>query len=170
MNRFDEGGYIAGVPASATKQDLARGVWRAMFDLLMVSAAERQKSIARRGLTPNDSRALHSLDREGRPMRALAEAWKCDASNATWIVDRLEKLGFAERRSVPADRRVKLVVLTPKGERVKQELQDEFYTPPAELLALDRETLEVLHGALAKLTAVRGAAPKPALASRPLPR
>lgn len=123
-----------------------------MFDFLMQSSAQRTKSLGRRGLTPNDSRALMSLDpEEGRPMRALAEAWECDASNATWVVDRLEKLGLAERKNVPHDRRVKLVVLTTRGQKLKAELLDEFYSPPAELLQLDRDTLETLQQALTKI-------------------
>jgi DNA-binding MarR family transcriptional regulator len=48
-------------------------------------------------------------------MRALAREWRCDASTATWIVDRLEGKGLAERRAHATDRRVKLVVLTPRG-------------------------------------------------------
>jgi DNA-binding MarR family transcriptional regulator len=84
-------------------------------------------------------------------MGALAEDWECDASNATWIVDRLERLGLAERRTIASDRRVKLVVLTPKGARTKAELLDEFHTPPAELLRLDRADLEALHRALGRL-------------------
>jgi hypothetical protein len=28
-------------------------------------------------------------------MKSLADEWRCDASNATWIVDHLEKLGLA---------------------------------------------------------------------------
>ena len=123
-----------------------------MFDELMRSAPQRTRSLTSRGLTPNDSRALHSLSvGEGLPMRSLAEAWGCDPSNATWIVDRLEALGLAERRAAPADRRVKLVALTPKGERTKAELLEEFYQPPAELAALDRADLEKLLEILTKL-------------------
>src|SRR5512145_890580 len=124
---------------------LAGQVWRLMFDYLIRSAPHRTRSLARRGLTPNDSRALFSLSvREGRTMRALADAWHCDPSNATWIVDRLEKLGLAERRSVPEDRRVKLVVLTSKGRRTRNELLHEFHQPPPDLAALDRGDLEAL--------------------------
>jgi DNA-binding MarR family transcriptional regulator len=124
-----------------------------MFDFLIDSAAQRTASLGRRGLTPNDSRALDSLDvGRGSPMRSLADAWQCDASNATWIVDRLEKLGLAERRTHAQDRRVKLVVLTAKGQKTKSELMEEFYTPPAGLLKLDRKTLDALQRALAKLT------------------
>jgi DNA-binding MarR family transcriptional regulator len=123
-----------------------------MFDLLMQSAPQRTRSLARRGLTPNDSRALHALDVDvGLPMRALAEAWQCDPSNATWIVDKLEALGLAERRPAPGDRRVKLVSLTPQGQRTKAELMEEFYKAPERLAALDREDLEALARILDKL-------------------
>jgi DNA-binding MarR family transcriptional regulator len=40
-------------------------------------------------------------------MSQLADEWLCDASNATWIVDRLEERGLAERETTPTDRRVK---------------------------------------------------------------
>jgi len=123
-----------------------------MFSLLMRSAPQRTMSLARRGLTPNDSRALFTLDvKEGRQMSALAEAWQCDPSYATWIVDRLEKLGLAERLPLPGDRRVKLVVLTRKGERTRAQLENEFHEPPAEFDALDRHDLDSLEQLLAKL-------------------
>lgn len=125
-----------------------------MFDYLIRSGPHRTRSLAKRGLTPNDSRALFSLSLdEGRPMRALADDWGCDPSNATWIVDRLEKLGLAERRLVPEDRRVKLVVLTAKGDKTRAALLEEFHTPPGDLAALERKDLESLHRVLAKLMA-----------------
>jgi DNA-binding MarR family transcriptional regulator len=123
-----------------------------MFDYLMRTAPRRTQALARRGLTPNDSRGLFSLATdEGRTMRSLADAWQCDPSNATWIVDRLEKLGLAERRVQPGDRRVKLVVLTAKGEKTRAELFREFHEAPPELTALDREDLETLLSVLEKL-------------------
>ena len=123
-----------------------------MFGLLMRSAPQRTAALTRRGLTPNDSRALHSLDAaKGLPMRTLADTWGCDPSNATWIVDRLEGLGLAERRPAENDRRVKLVALTAQGERTRAELLDEFYRAPEELTALERGDLEALHRILAKL-------------------
>src|SRR3954471_21160227 len=86
-------------------ETLARAVWQAMFDLLIHSAPVRTTSLARRGLTPNDSRALFSLDRQtGRSMRSLADQWACDPSYATSIVNRLEQLGLAKRQVVAHDR------------------------------------------------------------------
>jgi hypothetical protein len=59
-------------------------VWQALFELLLCSAPA---SLARGGLTPNDSRALFRLElRTRRSMRAPADEWQCDPSNATsWI-------------------------------------------------------------------------------------
>src|SRR5262249_18449250 len=139
--------------ASSSKRTLARRVWQLMFEFLMRTAPLRTEILGRRGLTPNDSRPLASLDpRHGRSMRSLAEEWKCDASNATWIVDRLEKFGFAERRNVPDDRRVKLVVLTSRGAKVKAEIMEEFLAPPADLVEMSRADLETLRKTLEKLT------------------
>jgi DNA-binding MarR family transcriptional regulator len=142
---------------------LARRVWQALFELLIRSAPVRTASLARRGLTPNDSRALFSLDpRTGRSMRSLADEWQCDPSNATFIVDRLEELGFASRQPLRHDKRVKMVVLTRKGEKTRADLLQEFHRPPAEFDGLDREDLEALERIVTKLTA----APTSAVASR----
>ena len=141
------------MPTPKARTILARDVWRLMFDFLMRTAPDRARALGRRGLTPNDSRALASLRAdEGRTMRALAEEWECDASNATWMVDRLEKLGLAERRSIPQDRRVKQVNLTAKGLRIKTELLEEFHTPPARLAGLARKNLEALERQLLELS------------------
>ncbi len=116
-----------------------------MFDLLMRTAPQRTKLLGERGLTPNDARGLSSLDvQAGRSMRSLAHEWSCDASNATFIVDRLERMGLAERRTIPEDRRVKLVALTRKGRKMRSELMERFYDPPAEVLDLDAAQLEIL--------------------------
>ena len=139
--------------ATGNTDALASRVWRAMFDVLMQTAPVRTKSLAKRGLTPNDSRALFSLDpRTGRSMRSLADEWECDPSNATWIVDHLEELGLAERQVVPDDRRIKLVVLTRKGRKTRTELLREFHQPPLEFERLERKELETLERVLAKLT------------------
>jgi DNA-binding MarR family transcriptional regulator len=134
------------------KASLAEDAWRAIFDFIVATAGYRTSAIARLGLTPNDSRALGSLDTErGRTMRSLANEWECDASTATWIVDRLEAKGLAERRPHATDRRVKLVVLTPDGVATRSEMLERMYTPPPELLGLDREALVRLRDAVAHL-------------------
>jgi DNA-binding MarR family transcriptional regulator len=131
----------------------AREVWRAMFDLLIRSAPMRTASLARRRLTPNDSRALFSLDAQtGRSMRSLADQWGCDPSYATATVDRLEELGLAKRQVVSHDRRIKLVMLTRKGDKTKTELLHEFHQPPPEFDRLEPADLEALARALVKMS------------------
>ncbi|MGH2580552.1 MAG: MarR family winged helix-turn-helix transcriptional regulator [Actinomycetota bacterium] len=142
----------AGTKAEASKKELAAEVWRPLVDFFFKTAKHRSRVLGRYGLTPGDARALASLEAgEGRPMGALAEEWACDASNATWMVDRLEERGLAERRSSPTDRRVKLVVLTPLGRKTRSAIMEGMYEPPPELLRLDRADLEALRDALARL-------------------
>jgi len=134
---------------SKDKTALAAQAWKRLFSFFMRTRSQRDRLLARLGLTPNDVRALTELAvSEGRTMRSLAEEWGCDASNATWIVNRLEKRGFAERRTKPGDRRVKLVVLTPAGAKARKRLLAGLFDPPPELLALPRATLEVLRDSL----------------------
>jgi MarR family transcriptional regulator, organic hydroperoxide resistance regulator len=130
----------------------AAEAWRKLFDFFISTRHERDTTLERFRLTPNDSKALSTLDRtEGKPMRALAEAWGTDASNATWVVDRLERLGLAERRTIASDRRVKLVVLTSRGLAARDEIMRAFRKPPAAMLALDPRDLRALSEILGKL-------------------
>jgi DNA-binding MarR family transcriptional regulator len=126
--------------------ELAADVWRRILDFIVATAPERIDILARHGLTPNDNRALQALGEEatGRTMRTLAAELHCDASTVTWIVDRLESKGLAERRGHPTDRRIKNVVLTPKGIETKAAVMAATYTPPPALLALPAEDLAVL--------------------------
>jgi DNA-binding MarR family transcriptional regulator len=55
-------------------------------------------------------------------MHELAQTLACDSSNVTGLVDRLEARGLVARVPNPDDRRVKHVVLTPAGERLRAEL------------------------------------------------
>jgi DNA-binding MarR family transcriptional regulator len=144
---------------TTSKTRLAAEAWRSIFDFIVLTAGYRLAVLGRLGLTPNDSRALMSLDEHtGRTMRTLANEWECDASTATWIVDRLEAKGLAERRPQPTDRRVKLVVLTAAGAAIRDEMIAGTYTPPPEMLALDSEQLRSLRDATRNL-------PRPARSS-----
>jgi DNA-binding MarR family transcriptional regulator len=135
-----------------TKAAIAADAWRSMFDFFIGTAPTRTHSLGQRGLTPNDSRALMALHRDaGQTMGALAQQWECDPANATWVIDRLERLGYAERRPSPTDRRAKLVILTREGAKVKAALTQEFYAPPAALLSLESTQLEELERVFKRL-------------------
>jgi DNA-binding MarR family transcriptional regulator len=148
------------MPASSkTKEAAAATAWRRIFDYIVATAADRVAVLDRLGITPAESRALTSLDSDaGRSMRALADEWRCDPSNATWLVDRLESQGLARRVAREGDRRVKAVVLTAKGKRMRGELLESMYTPPRDLLALAQSDLEALSAAASKLPSRRASA------------
>ncbi len=142
---------------SAAHSHAAREAWRALFDAFMLTHPERQATLGRYGLTPNDSRALYSLDRkDGRAIGTLARQWNCDPSTATWVVDRLERAGLAERRPSPIDRRVKLVLLTAKGQQLLKTIDAAFFEPPPAMEALSPAELAALTATLGKLKAAHG--------------
>lgn len=145
------------VARTSAKQELAAEAWRPLARFFFDTVRHRQKVMTSEGLTPNDIRALMALDpSEGRTMSELADAWTCDASNATFIVDRLEERALAERRTVATDRRVKLVVLTPRGAEIRGRVLQRFFEPPPELLELSRADLEALREAAGRLPVTDG--------------
>jgi len=123
-----------------------------MFEILMASSETRAASLARRGLTPNDARGLWGLDAgKGRPIGDLAREWSCDPSNATFIVSRLEKAGYARREASAEDGRVKLVFLTETGTATRADLMREYHDPPAEMRVLTAGELRHLTRILKKI-------------------
>jgi DNA-binding MarR family transcriptional regulator len=138
----------------ASKATLAADVWRDLFSFFWSSGSRNAMHMVSQelGVTPGHVKALLELQPDQpRPMGALAESLHCDASNATWLVDRLEERDLVERGTVPSDRRVKTVVLTPLGAKTRAAVIERLHEPPEDLLALDREDLEELRAALAKL-------------------
>ena len=82
-------------------------------------------------LTPTQGHALRSLDPERPvPMSSLAEALWCDASNVTGIVDKLESRGLIARQGADHDRRVKQLVVTERGRRLRDKLMARVLEPP----------------------------------------
>ncbi len=53
-------------------------------------------------------------------LKELAMRMSCEASNATYVADRMEKQELISRRPHPYDRRSKQVVLTAAGERCRE--------------------------------------------------
>ena len=76
-------------------------------------------------------------------MRLVADRLRCDASNVTGIADRLEARALINRAADPADRRIKSLVLTTRGQKARRELEDEVRNSPvmAGLTASERKTL-----------------------------
>ncbi|MEU5310695.1 MarR family transcriptional regulator [Streptomyces sp. NPDC021562] len=86
--------------------------------------ADYEEAAGEHALTGAQARLLSLLSLEPLPMRKLAQKLKCEPSNVTGIVDRLEARGLVERRPDPADRRVKLAAATDEGRRVARDLRE----------------------------------------------
>jgi DNA-binding MarR family transcriptional regulator len=152
-------GYDDHGMSARSKRDLAGEVWQLMarFTIEKFQRGGHLETLREQGLTPGHLKTLSVLDpAEPRPMGAMAELLRCDASQVTWLVDRLEERGFVERRTLPTDRRVKTIALTTAGVEYRRRLLSEMFVPPEELLALDATTLQTLLDQLEKLPAPTG--------------
>jgi DNA-binding MarR family transcriptional regulator len=78
------------------------------------------------GVNRTDMRCLDLLEREG-PVTAgrLAEATGITSGAMTTVIDRLERTGYAQRVSDPADRRRVLVQLTPQAHTIAERFYSE---------------------------------------------
>ena len=132
----------------------ATEVWRLWSEYFMAQFGKKSAMLTEMGLTPGHLKALLVLEPKiPRPMGVCAQALGCDASTATWLIDRLEERELVERHGSPTDRRVKEVVLTARGEELKAKLQKHYYEPPTAMLLLDESEIEALRSALTKLQA-----------------
>ena len=111
------------VPAGSDVGDRTVVAGDAVRRIMHIASAIRHYQdveIAELGLTPAAARALHQLDPDRPlPARDLAEQLRCDRSNVTALVDKLEQAGLVERRVDPADRRQKTLVVTDAGRRTR---------------------------------------------------
>src|SRR5262245_34256970 len=108
---------------------------------------EYELAAAEHSLTGAQARVLALLAREPTPMRRLARHLKCEPSNVTGIVDRLESRGLVERRPDPADRRVKVAIATEEGRTTAARLRGELdfaKEPLQELTPAERRLLRDL--------------------------
>jgi DNA-binding MarR family transcriptional regulator len=112
---------------------------------------EYEEAAGEHALTGAQARLLGLLSMEPLPMRRLAQQLKCEPSNVTGIVDRLEARGLVERRPDPADRRVKLAAATEEGRRVARSLRDSLRFAREPLASLSHEERLSLRGLLQRM-------------------
>ena len=131
LESFTGSKYVVPMATPDADADLASVAWRLVTELMLARKEEFPQLAASVGLNPGAMHALLHLDPdEPQSMSTLAGAWKCDASNVTWLVDRLEENGLAERRPHPSDRRVRTVALTRKGAKVRAQIEARMYEAP----------------------------------------
>jgi DNA-binding MarR family transcriptional regulator len=132
----------------------AREAWQYVAELFMSPETQQRFHAACEAadVSPPQLKALLSMEPGiSQPMRALAEVWRCDASWVTGIVDGLEERGYVERQPYATDRRVKVVAITPLGEKAKARALERLYEPPPSLNELTPAEQAQLRDLLAKV-------------------
>lgn len=127
--------------AGTTRQlSPASEAWALIFELLHVSKRRYMAIASEFDLSPPQVMALRHLDPdEPQPMSELAAALRCDNSNVTGIVDRLEDRGLVARRPGERDRRVKMLLITERGAEVRARLAERLDVAPEPLANLPLE-------------------------------
>jgi DNA-binding MarR family transcriptional regulator len=89
------------------------------------------EAAAAAGLSPVSAWALVQLDPQ-HPIsqKELAARLRCNPSTVVDPTDRLEAAGFVVRQPHPADRRVNVLVVSPRGKKIRDELIDRLFEPP----------------------------------------
>ena len=136
--------------AKATRS-AAEEAWTLLSELM---AGQRGRMLAIASefeLAPAQIMALKTLQPgEPKAMSELACALRCDNSNVTGIVDRLESRGLVERRPGERDRRVKMIEVTPEGAELRERLSERLSRPPEPLASLSDEDARALRDVLAR--------------------
>jgi DNA-binding MarR family transcriptional regulator len=133
----------------AIEEDPAQEAWGLLWRVMQANKPRFMALAQEMGLAPMQLHALRLIEPgDGVPMSSLAGMLFCDASNVTGIVDRLEARGLIERRPSPKDRRVKLLVLTEEGARLRESAYRQMTTPPPAIAALPLKHKRALRDAL----------------------
>ena len=139
-------------PTSSTSTEAATAVWVAMRAFVMANDRNRELQEGL-GLGRGTGRVKVLLMLLSGPatLREIAEANQIDAPYATVIVDKLVRLGLAERTPHPDGHRRKLVKLTEVGHEAVERANRILSEPPAELTALATADLDLLAEVLGRL-------------------
>jgi DNA-binding MarR family transcriptional regulator len=134
--------------AEVGRTDPGSEAWSLMHWLLVANKQRLFAMAQEFELAPQQMIAVRMLGTGPRKMSELAQALFCDNSNVTGIVDRLEERGLVRREAAEGDRRVKLLVLTKEGERMRVEITKRMAEPPPPIASLSEADQRALRDIL----------------------
>jgi DNA-binding MarR family transcriptional regulator len=120
---------------------LDQDIFDAMTEFVTYLMQRGEQLAQRYGVPVSAIKAMRRLDAPV-PMKDLGQRMHCDPSFITMIADVLEKHGLATREPNPADRRVKNLALTSRGQEVKMAMEQETLGLMPWTHALDRSERE----------------------------
>ncbi|MGW1076348.1 MarR family winged helix-turn-helix transcriptional regulator [Streptomyces sp. NPDC002537] len=136
-----------------TSTATARRAWVNIREMVLGGNERRKDVVDALGMSFFRVKALRRIAKGPITLRDLADQLLTDRPYATLVVDDLAGRGLVERTANPADRRSKIVTLTPEGRAAAERAETILGTPPAALLALPPEDLAVLDRIMSRLTA-----------------
>jgi len=100
------------------RKDLEKS-YLALTEFLLLSKRNLNEVAEKNGVTAIQALTLLLLY-EDRPMHGFTKIFNCDASNITGIVDGLERKHLVERYESISDRRVKMIKIRSKGNKIRK--------------------------------------------------
>jgi DNA-binding MarR family transcriptional regulator len=109
----------------------AEEMWALVIEALAGWEARANTAAAEVGLSPVSAWALVQLEPGASiSQKELAARMKCNPSTVVDPTDRLEEAGLVIRQPNPNDRRVNVLVVTPRGVKVRKKLIARLLEPP----------------------------------------
>jgi MarR family transcriptional regulator, organic hydroperoxide resistance regulator len=136
---------MARQPDLAVDSQIDRDVCKLVHQFVHGLEVHVRRVAEKMGLTPTQVVALRELS-DPITARELASRMSCEPSNATFVLDRLERQGLIERRLHPTDRRAKQIVLTSAGRNCRAKVLKHLGTqsPLTRLTAAEQASLRDL--------------------------
>lgn len=117
----------------------ARELWKLLLQPAFEMLGRHIRGhVIENGLSPSQACMLQELD-QPISQREAASRMGHDPSNITALADALEARGLIERRIDPADRRIRTLARTAKGEELTRHLNESLSNPPPEINRLSPE-------------------------------
>ena len=127
------------------------GLAEALFAAAAALVGEFERAADSVGLTKQQAVVLRAVPTTGT-MAGLAAACRIDPSNLTSVITRLEQHGYAQRQPSAADRRTKVVTLTPSGRRAVGLFERRLTNGTVLTTRLTDDDRDTLHALLQRLT------------------
>jgi DNA-binding MarR family transcriptional regulator len=139
-----------------SRKPLADKVWHGLTRLVMDNKDTwRRAVVAETGLPLSRVRILMRLARQPLTVKKVAAAADIDAPAATVAVNDLEDRGLVVRETDPANRRCKLVSLTPAGRKLVAAVREIDDPAPPVVAAVCDKDLRTLEAILDRISSPR---------------
>jgi DNA-binding MarR family transcriptional regulator len=129
---------------------LDQDIFDAMTEFISALMQRGERLAERFDVPMSCMKALRRVNR-AVSMKELGQQLHCDPSFVTMIADALEQRGLARREPSTTDRRIKNLVLTPRGIEVKATIEEETHCVMPWAQVLDSQEREQFLGLVRKM-------------------